>query len=607
MLFSEERPAITLRPAMGKYKKLLRYVGPHWQLLAFLFLLTILAAGLTAFQPIPLKWLADNVLGTLPIPRALDFILNLFALKPAPQSILPVVVLAGLGLFALSSTLDAVLTWAWTFMGRRMVYDLAQDLFARLQRRSLLFHSRNSVGDSISRITGDSWCVYQVVDSLIFAPLHALLITVAMIFIMAKLDTELTVVAVITAPLMTAASLLAGKELRAAAKMKREIESRIQSHLQQTLAGIPVVQAFGQEEREQNRFLEFTDASIRIQKRSVLIGSLNGLSSGLISTVGSGFILWLGALQVYAGGLGVGSLLLFVYYLNALQEQFKIFAGLYTTAQSLSANVDRLNAVLDAKPEIADLPTALALPSVRGHVRIENVTVGYAAGQTALREVSIEALPGQTIAIVGPTGAGKSTLVSLIPRFIDPWSGRVLIDGHDVRQAQLRTLREQVALMLQEPFLFPFSIAENIAYGRATASRHEIEAAARNANAHDFITRLPRAYDTILGEHGATLSGGERQRLAIARALLKNAPILILDEPTSALDSETEGFLLEALGRLMEGRTTFIVAHRLSTVRRADRIIALKDGVVIEQGGHDELLREQGYYARLHQLQFQTS
>ncbi|SRR6266404_2198614 len=592
---------------MGKYKKLLKYVRPHWLVLAFLFLLTILAASLTALQPVPLKWLADNVLGSVPVSAVLNSILRFFSLNASPQSILSVVVLGGLTLFALSSTLDAALTWAWTFMGRRMVYDLAQDLFARLQRRSLLFHTRNPVGDAISRITGDSWCVYQVVDSLLFAPLHALLVTGAMIFIMAQLDAKLTVIALITAPLMTAASLLAGKQLRAAAKIKREIESRIQSHLQQTLAGIPVVQAFGQEEREQNRFQEFTDASIRIQKRSVLIGSLNGLSSGLISTVGSGLILWVCALQVRGGGMGVGSLLLFVYYLNVLQEQFKIFAGLYTTAQTLSANVDRLHVVLDATPEIANLPNAPALPAVRGHVQIENVTVGYAAGQTALRDVSVEALPGQTIAIVGPTGAGKSTLVSLIPRFIDPWSGRVLIDGHDLRQVQLRTVRDQVALMLQEPFLFPFSIADNIAYGRPGASREEIEAAAWNANAHDFIKRLPQAYDTVVGEHGATLSGGERQRLAIARALLKDAPILILDEPTSALDSETEGFLLEALGRLMEGRTTFIVAHRLSTVRRADRIIALKDGVVIEQGGHDELLREQGYYARLHQLQFQTS
>jgi ATP-binding cassette subfamily B protein/subfamily B ATP-binding cassette protein MsbA len=240
-------------------------------------------------------------------------------------------------------------------------------------------------------------------------------------------------------------------------------------------------------------------------------------------------------------------------------------------------------------------------------VVLENVTAGYSAGVPALKNVSLEALPGQTIAIVGPTGAGKSTLVSLIPRLIDPWSGRVLIDGHDLRQVSLKSVRAQVAVMLQEPFLFSFSVSENIAYGKPGATREEIEVAARTAYAHDFIVGLPRGYDTQLGEHGGTLSGGERQRIAIARALLKNAPILVLDEPTSALDNESEEILLEALDRLMKGRTTFIVAHRLSTIRRADRILALQEGAVIEQGQHDELLRMQGYYARLNHLQFQES
>ncbi len=365
-----------------------------------------------------------------------------------------------------------------------------------------------------------------------------------------------------------------------------------------------MVQAFAQEDREHRRFREFTDASIRIQQRTVLIGSLSSLSSGLVTTLGSGLIVWLGALHVLDHRITVGALIIFVFYLNNLQTQFKTLAGVYTTLQTLSANVDRVNVVLDAEPEVLDRTGALPLPPARGNVSIQGVTFGYEPGQPVLREVSIEARPGQTIAIVGPTGAGKSTLVSLIPRLNDPWAGRVLMDGHDLREVQLKTVRAQVALMLQEPFLFPFSIAENIAYGCPAATLPEIEAAARDANAHSFISRLPEGYQTMLGERGDTLSGGERQRLAIARALLKNAPILILDEPTSALDAETEGLLLEALERLMKGRTTFIIAHRLSTVRRADCILVLQDGQVVERGSHDELLARGEHYAHLHKLQF---
>ena len=284
----------------------------------------------------------------------------------------------------------------------------------------------------------------------------------------------------------------------------------------------------------------------------------------------------------------------------------KILAHVQTAFRTVNASVDRVMAVLLAPPEVVEKAQAVALPAARGHVQFEHVKFGYEPERLVLRDVNLEARPGETIAIVGETGAGKSTLVSLVPRFFDPSAGRVLVDGQDVRDLQLHTLRRNVGLVLQEPFLFPFTIGENIAYGRPGATRQEIEAAAREANAHQFIERLDQGYDTVIGERGATLSGGERQRLSIARALLKNAPILILDEPTSALDAETEGRLVEALERLMAGRTTFIIAHRLSTVRRANSILVLKDGQIVERGSHQQLLARGEVYAHLHQVQFGT-
>jgi ABC-type multidrug transport system fused ATPase/permease subunit len=590
---------------MHKYKRLLPYARRQRRLFVSIVGLTLTASALAALQPWPMKLLVDHVLGQKPLPSVLQSTFKSVSLNPTPILLLAVVTLGGLVLFALNGTLEMTLTRAWTLAGRRMVYDLAEDLFARLQRRSLLFHSRNSVGDMMSRITVDSWCVYQVADTLLFAPGHALLTMAGMVFLMAQLDVTLTLLSLIIAPFMVGASFLVGKPLRAAAKLKREIESRIQSHIQQTLTGIPVVQAFAQEEREQARFEKYADAAIQAQQRSTLIGSVNSLSSGLITTLGTGVILWVGARHVMQGSLTVGSILVFLVYLNSLQTQMKVLANVHTALQGFNASVDRVVEVLDAAPEVADQPGAVALPAARGHVQIEQVTFGYETGHPILRGVSLEAKPGETVAIVGPTGAGKTSLVNLIPRFLDPWEGRVLIDGKDAREIQLKSLRSQVALVLQEPFLFPLSIADNIAYGRPGASRNAIESAAGTANAHGFIQGLPQGYDTIIGERGATLSGGERQRLAIARALLKNAPILILDEPTSALDAETESLLLQALERLMTGRTTFIIAHRLSTVRRADRIVVLKEGQIAESGTHHELLARGQLYARFHNIQFE--
>ncbi len=589
---------------MHRYRRLLRYALPYRRAFALILALTILSSAVLALQPWPIKFIVDHLLlRDSPLPSWLQALFHQVSAQPSTPLILGCLVLAGLVLIGFNLALEAVLAWIWTKAGRRMVYDVAEDVFAQAQRRSLLFHLRNSVGDTLGRITTDSWCVYYLLDTLFIGPLHAILAIVAMVILMAQLDGVLTVLALASAPIMVGAGFLVGRPLRAVARLRREIESRLAAHVQQTLAGIPVVQAFAQEEHEHARFQEFADAAIRAQQRSTFLGSLNSLSSGLVTTLGAGIILWFGARHVIHGPLTIGDLLVFLAYLTTLQTQMKTFANLYTALQGFRPSVERVLEVLDTQPEVVDKAGAPALPPARGHVLFDRVTFGYEPGCPVLREVSLEARPGETIALVGATGAGKTTLVNLIPRFFDPWQGRVLVDGHDIREVRLQSLRSQVALVLQEPFLLPTTVAENIAYGRPEASRADIEAAARIAKVHDFIARLPHGYDTEIGERGATLSGGERQRLAIARALLKNAPILILDEPTSALDPQTEQSLLEGLERLMEGRTTFLIAHRLSTVRRADRIVVLQAGGIVESGTPAELEARGGIYARLRQIQ----
>jgi ATP-binding cassette subfamily B protein len=587
-----------------RYGVLLRYAKNYWRGWLLLAVVTLLNVPFALLQPWPMELLVDNVLASVPLsPKVADAIAFLPGTRSA-QGLLGWIVIFGLVVFAVNSASEAILTFSWVRVGQRMVYDFARDLFARVQRRSMIFHTRNSVGDLMSRITYDCWCVNTITDMLLLKPLNVLLTLISMIIVMARMDSTLTLLSLAVAPFMAGSSFLLGQPVRSAARASREIAGQMQSHVQQTLSGIPVVQAFAQEEREQQRFLEYAGAAVRAEQRTAVFTNLYNLGSGLLVTLGTALILWLGAQHVLSGVLTVGSLLVFLSYLASLHGQFRMLTEIYRSLQQTNASLERVMNLRETEQDVPEHSGAILLPSVRGHVTIENVTFGYERERPSLRDVSIEARPGETIAIVGPTGAGKSTLVSLIPRFVDPWSGRVSIDGKNLRDVQIHSVRSQVAVVLQESFLFPLTIAENIAFGRPSATPTEIESAARAANAHKFIERLPKGYDTKIGERGAGLSGGERQRLSIARALLKNAPILILDEPTSALDAETEALLLEALERLMKGRTTFIVAHRLSTIRNANRIVVMKEGRIVETGSHIELMSRAGLYATLYSTQF---
>jgi ATP-binding cassette, subfamily B, bacterial len=589
---------------MTSQLRLLKYLRPHKRALAVVLLTMALSVALDVLRPWPMKLLVDQVFGGQPIPARLG---DIVAALPGPDGA------AGLTLWICISTvliflagtlLNMVNTLAGVGLGQRMTFDLGADLFLHLQKLSLLFHSRRSVGDTMSRVTGDAYCVQTLVTGALVPLLQAAVMLISMFLIMWQLAPGMTLLSLAVVPFLALSIRVFGREMKSRTRERRDLEGRMMAIVQQTLSAIPAVQAYTRETAEFERFRGYADRTVAAYQRGTLASMWFKFFVGLVTAVGTASMMWMGAGEVMSGRMSVGTLLVFLSYLSSLYAPLNTITSTASTWQGNAANAERVVEILNTAPDVQDAPDAVDT-HIEGVVQYDDVTFGYDKERPAITSASFSARRGEVVAIVGPTGAGKTTLVNLLVRFFDPWQGVIRIDGVDIRKYRLKSLRGQIGMVLQDPFIFPMSAADNIAYGRPGASREEIIAAAEAASADEFIRRLPEGYDSIIGERGATLSGGEKQRLSMARALLKDAPILVLDEPTSALDAVTESRLLAALNRLMHGRTTFIIAHRLSTIRNADNILVVQRGQIVEQGKHKDLMATDGPYSGLYRQQME--
>jgi subfamily B ATP-binding cassette protein MsbA len=493
-----------------------------------------------------------------------------------------------------------------TWVGQQVLYLIGSDLFRHVQRLSLRFYEKREAGEIMSRLTNDINVLQQTVYNSSVSSIVGVLNLAVYLVILMTLNWRLTLLIVCTAPAMVVASAFTATILRPRYRNVQEKVAAINSVLQENISGMRVNKAFAREEVATRKFEDRNRESMEAALRTRMVQSISGPTVQLIQTYSTCLILWYGGSLIFRDQLTVGSLVAFLSYATAFYQPVNDLIQVNNLIQQALAAADRIFQFLDEVPDIVDRPGAVELPPARGHVRLEGVKFEYSPGEPVLHGVDVEALPGEMVALVGHTGSGKTTIANLIPRFYDPIAGRILVDGHDVRDVTSASLRANIAIVLQETYLFNTSLRENILYGRLDATEAEILEAARLANAHDFILELPEGYDTVVNSGGARLSRGQRQRIALARALLKDPRILILDEATSDVDTETELLIQQALERVMQGRTSFVIAHRLSTIQSAARIVVLDHGRVLQQGTHDELLAAGGAYRELYEIQFAT-
>ena len=522
----------------------------------------------------------------------------------APSTLLLVGCLILVLVYALIGVCSVSSNYVTIRLGQRLVNDFRAELHAHLQRLSLAFHSRREVGDLLYRLTSDTFAIQGLTMNGVFPVLTSLVLLVGMTVVMLRLDWLLTLVALGIVPVLIGSMKWLARRITALATDMRVKESALWARAQRGLGAIRVIQAFTTEEDEHRQFVASSTASLDANLRFYTFQTLYTAFINIVMAVGTAVVLWIGATHVLARQLTVGEMLVFLSYLASLYGPLNTLMETWGMIQGGRVSAERVFEILETAPDLVDGHRTLARSEVRGAITFEGVVFGYDSTRPVLKGIDFQAPPGSLVAIVGATGAGKTTLISLIPRFYDPTGGRVLLDGTDVREFQLRALRQQVGMVLQPPLIFPTSVRANIAYGRPDATSEQIQWAAALAQLDDFLARLPQGLDTIVGESGTTLSAGEQLRITIARAFLRDAPILLLDEPTSALDAATEARVMHGLETLMTGRTTFVIAHRLSTVRRADTILVLEDGQIAEQGPFAELVARGGIFAMLYETQF---
>ena len=527
--------------------------------------------------------------------------------NPSRRSLLIKVIVALLAVNITTSVLGAVRGYSMAWLGQRITYKLRNETYAHLHQLSLSFYNNKETGNIMSRITNDVHRLQDFVAEGLQDIVHNIVMLFIMGAIMLSLNWKLALFAMLPTPLIVVLTIQFGKKMHHIFHRLWRRWASLSAILADTIPGVRVVKAFAQEDREVDKFDQRSHDLLENELGAAKLWTVFGPTMQFVSFL-SNIIIWLvGGFQVLAGDISLGVLFIFVGFMMRFLGPIRMLSFLHQRFQRAATASERVFEILDTKPDVAEKPDAVVIPQLRGEVEFKNASFSYDGNKKALDNVSFTVTPGEMIGLAGHSGAGKSTLINLICRFYDVNEGAILIDGVDIRDMQLKSLRDQIGVVLQDPFLFNGTVAENIAYGKDGADLTEVIAAAKAANAHDFIMRFPDGYDTIVGERGARVSGGERQRISIARAILKNPRVLILDEATSSVDTETESLIQEALERLIRGRTVFAIAHRLSTLKHANRLLILKEGALDEMGTHDELIENDGTYAKLCRLQTELS